>query len=158
MKPQRLARVARNGHLLCLLLMAACTTPVLVNVPEGPLQFVDLPLFDAQLRQVLDVKPDTVKIAFIDKVKPSQLPDRLKPWMTTLQNEGGEVKIVLPPGDLQPRGLPLLSLLPALWNALRGQKAEQILQESVRGYDAQIILKNDPSGDRLVESIVLHRR
>lgn len=149
----------RSVNLLCLLLLAGCvTTPAVISVPEGPLQFIDLPSFDAQLRQVLGGKPDTVKIVFFDKVKPSQLPDRLGPWISAVQNAGGEVKVVLPPGELQPRGLPLLSLLPTLWSLLRELKTEQPQHDSAQGYDAQIVLRSDPSGDRQVESIVLKRR
>lgn len=152
--------IGRSFGLLGLLFLASCASvaPPDAVAPTGPLQFVDLPMFDDQLGQALGPKPDTVRIEFIDKVKPSQLPERLKPWMTAVKGAGGEVKVVLPPGDLVPRGFPLLSLFPALWNALRGQKAGGPLEESLQGYDAQIILKNDATGDRLVESIVLKRR
>lgn len=152
--------IGRSLSFLGWLLLTGCAAvaPPAAVAPTGPLQFIDLPMFDDQLGQALGEKPDTVRIEFIDKVKPSQLPERVKPWMTAVKGAGGEVKVVLPPGDLVPRGFPLLSLFPSLWNALRGQKADDHNQESLRGYDAQIILKNDASGDRLVESILLKRR
>lgn len=152
--------IARSVRVLSILLLAGCaaTLPPSASAPVGPLQFIDLPTFDARLGQVLDSKPETVRVDFIDKVKPSQLPDRVNPWMTTVQNSGGEVKVVLPPGDLQPKGFPLLSLLPTLFNMLREHRADPPLQKSAQGYDAQIILKNDGSGDRMVDAIVFKRR
>lgn len=151
--------IAHCGRLLCLFLLTGCAAVAPpTSVPEGPLQFIDLPFFDTQLRQVLGGRPDTVQIVFIDKVKPSQLPARVQPWMTAVRDAGGEVKVVLPPGDLQPRGFPLLSLLPSLWSLFQEQKKKQVVQEPVQGYDAQIIMKYDATGDRLVESIVLNRK
>ena len=148
----------RSGVLLCVLMLMGCASPAPITDLKGPLQFIDLASFDAQLRQALAAKPDTVQIVFIDNVKPSQLPDRLKPWVDTLQNVGGDLTVVPPPGDLRPGAFPLLGLLPALWSMLGDKKNDRTLQESVRGYDVQILLKETGAGDRLVESIVFKRR
>ena len=148
----------RCGVLLCVLMLMGCASPPPIPDLKGPLQFIDLASFDAQLRQALAAKPDTVQIVFIDNVKPSQLPDRLKPWVDTLQNVGGDLTVVPPPGDLRPGAFPLLGLLPALWSMLGDKKNDRTLQESVRGYDVQIRLKETDAGDRLVQSIVFKRR
>jgi hypothetical protein len=138
--------------------LAACVNPPLQPVPEGPLQFIDLPQFDDQLRQTLEARRDSVKIAFIDRVKPSNLPDRLTPWMSTLRNAGGELKVIPPEGELQPRGLPLLSLIPSLWTLFSAVKTDQPQTSLLTGYDAQILLKIDATGDRVVDSIVFKKR
>lgn len=143
---------------MLLVMLAACVAPKPQALPEGPLQFVDLPQFDDQLRQSLEARPDDIKIAFIDRVKPSNLPDRLTPWMTTLRNAGGELKVVPPAGELQARGLPLLSLIPTLWTIFSAVKTDQPQTSLLQGYDAQILLKIDASGDRLVDAIVFKKR
>ena len=143
---------------LLAVLLAACVGPKPQPLPEGPLQFVDLPQFDDQLRQTLEARPDDIRIAFIDRVKPSQLPDRLTPWMTTLRNAGGEMKVIPPEGELQPRGFPLLSLIPTLWTLFSAIKTDQPQTSLLTGYDAQIVLKSDASGDRLVDAIVFKKR
>ena len=148
----------RSGVLLCVLMLMGCASPLPITDLKGPLQFIDLASFDAQLRQALAAKPDTVQVVFIDNVKPSQLPDRLKPWVDTLQNVGGDLTVVPPPGDLRPGAFPLLGLLPALWSMLGDKKNDRTLQESVRGYDVQILLKETDAGDRLVQSIVFKRK
>ena len=148
----------RSGVLLCALVVMGCASPAPITDLKGPLQFIYLASFDAQLRQALAAKPDTVQVVFIDNVKPSQLPDRLKPWVDTLQNVGGDLTVVPPPGDLRPGAFPLLGLLPALWSMLGDKKNDRTLQESVRGYDVQILLKETGAGDRLVESIVFKRK
>ena len=112
---------------MLVVMLAACVAPKPQALPEGPLQFVDLPQFDYQLRQSLEARPDDIKIAFIDRVKPSNLPDRLTPWMTTLRNAGGEMKVIPPEGELQPRGLPLLSLIPTLWTLFSAVKTDQAM-------------------------------
>ena len=139
--------------------LAACASNTeKVEVPEGPLKFIDLALFDRQLQQKLRDKPDEVRIEFVDRVKPSQLPERLNVWMLGVQNAGGQVRVSLPPGDMQPRGLPLLSFFPALWSAIRSERPSDVPKEVIEGYEAQIQLRNDGSGDRVVDSIVLKRR
>lgn len=143
---------------LMAIFLAACVNPPLQPVPEGPLQFIDLPQFDDQLRQTLEARRDSVKIAFIDRVKPSNLPDRLTPWMSTLRNAGGELKVIPPEGELQPRGLPLLSLIPSLWTLFSAVKTDQPQTSLLTGYDAQILLKIDATGDRVVDSIVFKKR
>ena len=116
----------RSGVLLCVLMVMGCASPAPITELKGPLQFIDLASFDAQLRQALAAKPDTVQVVFIDNVKPSQLPDRLKPWVDTLQNVGGNLTVVAPPGDLRPGAFPLLGLLPSLWGML-GEKKTNVL-------------------------------
>ena len=148
----------RSGVLLCVLMVMGCASPAPITELKGPLQFIDLASFDAQLRQALAAKPDTVQVVFIDNVKPSQLPDRLKPWVDTLQNVGGNLTVVAPPGDLRPGAFPLLGLLPSLWRLLGDKNNDLTLQESLRGYDVQILLKETDAGDRLVQSIVFKRR
>ena len=148
----------RSGILLFVLMVMGCASHPPIPDLKGPLQFIDLASFDAQLRQAIAAKPDTVQIVFIDNVKPSQLPDRLKPWVDTLQNVGGDLTVVPPPGDLRPGAFPLLGLLPSLWSLLGNKNNDLTLQESLRGYDVQILLKETDAGDRLVQSIVFKRR
>ena len=112
----------RSGVLLFVLMVMGCASHPPIPDLKGPLQFIDLASFDAQLRQALAAKPDTVQVVFIDNVKPSQLPDRLKPWVDALQNVGGDLTVVPPPGDLRPGAFPLLGLLPSLWGMLGEKK------------------------------------
>ena len=65
---------------LCILtfLVSGCSTiPLDVIDTSKPIQFLDLPSFDDQMRQALRANPEAVKIEILDKVKPSQMPERL---------------------------------------------------------------------------------
>ena len=143
---------------LFLLVSGCVATPPMVVDPSKPIQFVDLPSFDEQLRQALRANPEMVKVDLLDKVKPSQMPDRLKLWVTAAQNSGGGVKVALPEGEPQTRGFPLLSLLPAVMEALRNANPFSSSSVVVQGYDVKIQLKSDGAGDRVIESFVFQRR
>lgn len=146
---------------LCILtsLFSGCSTiPLDVIGTSKPIQFLDLPSFDDQMRQALRANPESVKIELLDKVKPSQMPERLKQWVAAAQNSGGNVQVASPENEPRTRGLPLLSLLPAVLSALRQVNPFGSPDVVVKGYDVQIQLKSDGSGDRTIESFVFRRR
>jgi hypothetical protein len=146
---------------LCILtfLVGGCSTiPLEVVDTSKPIQFLDLPSFDDQMKQALRANPEEVKIEILDKVKPSQMPERLKQWVAAAQKSGGNVQVTSPENEPRTRGLPMLSLLPAVFSALRQINPFASSDVVVKGYDVQIQLKSDGSGDRTIESFVFRRR
>ena len=146
---------------LCILtfLVGGCSTiPLDVVDTSKPIQFLDLPSFDDQMKQALRTNPEEVKIEILDKVKPSQMPERLKQWVAAAQKSGGNVQVTSPENEPRTRGLPMLSLLPAVFSALRQVNPFASSDVVVKGYDVQIQLKSDGSGDRTIESFVFRRR
>jgi len=146
---------------LCILtfLVGGCSTiPLDVVDTSKPIQFLDLPSFDDQMKQALRTNPEEVKIEILDKVKPSQMPERLKQWVAAAQKSGGNVQVTSPENEPRTRGLPMLSLLPAVFSALRQVNLFASSDVVVKGYDVQIQLKSDDSGDRTIESFVFRRR
>jgi len=146
---------------LCILtfLVGGCSTISLDVVDTSkPIQFLDLPSFDDQMKQALRTNPEEVKIEILDKVKPSQMPERLKQWVAAAQKSGGNVQVTSPENEPRTRGLPMLSLLPAVFSALRQVNLFASSDVVVKGYDVQIQLKSDGSGDRTIESFVFRRR
>jgi hypothetical protein len=146
---------------LCILtfLVGGCSTiPLDVVDTSKPIQFLDLPSFDDQMKQALRTNPEEVKIEILDKVKPSQMPERLKQWVAAAQKSGGNVQVTSPENEPRTRGLPMLSLLPAVFSALRQVNLFASSDVVVKGYDVQIQLKSDGSGDRTIESFVFRRR
>ena len=112
-------KIRAAGILLLYFCMFGCSSIAIDTDPGKPIQFVDLPIFDQQVERALQAKPEQVTIALLDKVKPSQIPDRLRLWITSAQKAGANVDIELPAGEIQPRGIPLLSLIPSLLSFIK---------------------------------------
>jgi hypothetical protein len=144
--------------ILCLaFLLAGCGSAGGVVDPSKPVPYVDLPTFDEEVKAVLRRKPETVKIEMLDKIKPSQIPERLRSWITAAQKAGGKVDVALPEGEIQPRGLPLLSLLTSILGSFVSADTFRGPPADLRGYDVKIQLKSDAGGDRYIEQIVFQR-
>lgn len=154
----KLITIAFEICILTFLVSGCSTVPLDVIDTSKPIQFLDLPSFDDQMRQALRANPEAVKIEILDKVKPSQMPERLKQWVAAAQNSGGNVQVASPENEPRTRGLPVLSLLPAVFSALRQVNPFGSPDVVVKGYDVQIQLKSDGSGDRTIESFVFRRR
>ena len=123
--------------------LSGCVSTVVEVDPSKPIQFVDLPMFDEQVQGALRARPEQIKIELLDKVKPSQIPDRLRSWITTAQKAGGSVNVALAEGEIQPRGIPLLSLIPSIFGSLLSTDAVRPPAADLRGYDVKIQLKSE---------------
>lgn len=124
-------------------------------------QFTDLPIFDRELSTMLGTPAPTVNVAFYDRVKPSDLPDRLQRWMAAVESGGGKVKVTPPPSTVTAKNpFLLLSAVNAIFNISKASKAAAVaaLYKSAETYDADIQLKVDDKGDTVVDRVVFSQR
>ena len=130
--------------------------------PASPqLQFLDLQSFDRDLSRSLSAPLPTLEVAFLDRVTPSALPERLQKWMASIEAGGGAVKVVPPPSSVTARNpLMLVSALTTLWSA--GRMAQSVAQDAqfkaAQTHDAEIRLKTDDKGQTVVDRVVFVRR
>ncbi|WP_157462685.1 hypothetical protein [Curvibacter gracilis] len=147
------------------LVLTACTT----NPPENQvklegtpaqskLQFVDLQQFDSDLAHSLSKEMPTVEIDFYGKVTPNNLPERLRPWMASLEANGGTVRLASTESTVTTRSpLLLIGVLSSLWSAAKmGADIKSKLDyKKTKGYNATIYIKTAPDGEVVVEKVLL---
>lgn len=149
---------------LSLALMACESNPIqpAASAPPKPeLQFVDLQGFDRDLAGSLGAPLPKVDVAFVDRIVPSAMPDRLQQWMASVEAGGGKVKVVPPKSTVTAKNpLFLLSAASTLWSASKMAKemATKAQFNAARGYDAEILLKADDRGDTVVDRVVFIKR
>lgn len=144
-------------------LLSACAQPGSVaSVPAQPkLNFLDVERFDTELSASMGAPLPKVEVAFYDRVTPSQLPERLQKWMAAVESRGGKVKVVEPPSALQTRSpMLLISAISSLWTANRTlqQASAEARFRVASDYDAEVLLRDDGKGGRVVDRIVFTRR
>lgn len=149
---------------LSLALVACESNPMqpAAAAPAKPeLQFVDLQGFDRELAGSLAAPLPKVDVAFVDRIVPSAMPDRLQQWMASVEAGGGKVKVVPPKSTVTAKNpLLLLSAASTLWSASKMAKemATKAQFNAARGYDAEIQLKADDRGDTVVDRVVFIKR
>lgn len=155
-------------HVLMLVLaitLAACDSnpiqPAAATPPKPELQFVDLQGFDKDLAGSLAAPLPKVDVAFVDRIVPSAMPDRLQQWMASVEAGGGKVKLVPPKSTVTAKNpLMLLSAASTLWSAskMAREMAVKAQFSAARAYDAEIQLKTDERGDTVVDRVVFIKR
>lgn len=130
------------------------------NATPSPIQFLDLAKFDTLLSQRLKSSEPTVEVVFYDRVSPNQLPMRIQKWLTAVDQSGGSIDVIQPPGDLAPRNPALLlGLLGGLMSTLKAMgeiREEQLLQASA-GHGVTFKLDKTPQGAIFIERLVFNR-
>ena len=153
--------------LLCLLslLLLACESnpsrPANTAAPQSALQFVDLQGFDRDLAHSLAAPLPKVEVAFVDRVAPSALPERIQKWMASVEAGGGKVRMVPPKSTVSSRSpMLLISALSTLWSASKMAKDISVSSQfrAAQAYDADIILRLDDKGDTQVDRITFTQR
>ena len=142
------------------MLVNACGTVSYVVVesivPKEKLSFVDIPTFDRDLSASLKAPYDAVEVAFYEKVKPNNMPEKLQRWVSSVERDGGKVKVEPPPNELIPKNpLGVLSLLGTLNSSLKylSQYQNDKLFDASKGRDAVITLERNASGEVVISKI-----
>ena len=120
------------------------------------IKFIDLSIFDAQLRKALEDNADPIKIEFVDNVKVSQLPTRLQAWLDALQTSGGDLTLTNPETTLEPGAIPLLSLISPIYTIWESRKKEKIPVKFSNSYNLDIVLI-ERNNDRYIHNIILRK-
>lgn len=122
-------------------LLAACAATPAVDpgVPQR-IAFIDTDSFDKQLHGALGARAGSVEIAMLAPASVNNLPPRLSRVISTVQDAGGKVTLSPAPAgttDGTAKSLSLLSLLPALVNAVQDYTTRQ----AYRDYDATVTVE-----------------
>jgi hypothetical protein len=129
--------------------------------PQEQVAFVDLQGFDRQLGVSLSAPLPKVEVGVVDVIKPSAIPERLQRWMAAVEEGGGQVKMIDPPPQVQARSVfAVVSAATTIWSASKmvKQMSQEAQFKAAREYDAQIQLKLDASGDKVIDKVVFVKR
>lgn len=143
-----------------LALLSACASDLKAPPLTDKVAFIDTTSFDRSLTSSLGANLDKVEIPVEDKMTPTAIPERLNKWLSAVDANGGSVKVkpVEEPGG-KSRAFPVAVIGVAFEVAryLYGQSAEKIYQPAAN-YDAEIFVRQSPSGERIIEKVILHRK
>jgi len=131
------------------------------RVPQPEIQFVDMQGFDSDLSSALGAPLPKVEVSFYDKITPSALPTRLQTWLSSVEAGGGKVKVTPPKSDIAAKDpFLLMTLISSLWNASKIAKeaATKAQFSSAQGYNAELVLKDDGSGQSVIDKVVFVKR
>ncbi len=132
------------------------------TVPAKPqLEFIDLAAFDRELNISLTAKLPSVSVAVVNTVPANDIPERMQAWLHAVEAGGGTVKVSPPKSTVVAKNpLILLTLVSGIWNSIKAHKAVQNydLHKSARVYDAEIVLKINEQGDRLIDQVIFTER
>jgi hypothetical protein len=148
---------------LLLLILAGCSAapPAVRQEAKPSLQFVDLQQFDQDLAVSLAAPLPRVEVSFYDRIAPSKLPPRVQEWMAAVEDGGGKVRVVPPPGSVTAKNpFLLISAVSALWQGqkvLREASAAAALRKA-HAYDAELVLRQSEAGDVFVDRVVFLQR
>lgn len=109
--------------------------------------FVDLDVFDDQMRRALSGKSTEVAIEFPAPMSPNAIAPRLGRWLNTLQEQGGQLQIT---GEGRTRSL---SIIATLAQAIYAGWQELRMRSLVAGMDAEMALQGGT-----IQSLTLKRR
>lgn len=145
--------------------LSACETspltPAANSAPKPEIQFVDLQGFDMELSSAMSTRLARVEVAFYDRISPSSVPARLQTWLSSVEAGGGKVKVTPPKSDITAKDpFLLMSLVSSLWSASKIAKeaAAKAQYQSAHGYDAELVLKDDGSGQSVIDKVVFAKR
>lgn len=142
-------------------LSACATAPVADSRPVAPasantaaavsvrqvVTFVDLDVFDDQMKRALSGKSTEVAIEFPAPMSPNSISPRLGRWLNTLQEQGGQLQIT---GEGRTRSL---SIIATLAQAIYAGWQEMRMRSLVAGMDAEMAIQGGS-----IQSLTLKRR
>lgn len=109
--------------------------------------FVDLDVFDDQMKRALSGKATEVAIEFPAPMSPNAISPRLGRWLNTLQEQGGQLQIT---GEGRTRSL---SIIATLAQAIYAGWQEMRMRSLVAGMDAEMAIQ---AGS--IQALTLKRR
>lgn len=148
--------------LLSALLGACASAPTPAPATAShQIEFIDLEGFDRHLNTSLAAKLAKIDVAIVNSTTATSIPPRLQAWLEAVESGGGTVKVSLPPSTVTAKNpLLLLSLISGIWNTTRATKAINTheFHKPAQTYDAEITLKIDDKGERLIDKITFSER
>ena len=141
-------------------LLAACASEPPAPPPKEKVAYLDTTSFDRSLSRSLNADLDTIEIPVEDRMSPVAIPERLNKWLSAVDASGGNVQVKQVSDEQgKTRGFPIavIGLAIEVVRLLRGNPEEK-LYKPAGNYDADIVVRQGPSGERVIERVVLKRR
>jgi hypothetical protein len=142
--------------------LTACASPSASTIEAKPhLEFIDLDGFDHSLNASLAASLPVVDVAVMNATTATSIPPRIQTWLQSVESGGGKVTVTPPKSTVAAKNpLLLLSLISGIWNTTRATKAINAhdLHKSANKYDAELLLKIDDKGERLIDKIIFTER
>jgi hypothetical protein len=143
-------------------ILCGCNSAPLNKVEAKPnLEFIDLDGFDLSLNASLAANLPVVDVAVMNATTATSIPPRIQPWLQSVESSGGQVTVIPPKSTVASKNpLLLLTLISGIWNTTRATKAINAhgLHKSANKYDAELLLKIDDKGERLIDKIIFTER
>lgn len=161
------SRTSRCGAALVVIAfwLGACSPNLLQSespkAPKPELKFVDLQAFDRDLANSLSAPLPKVDVTFYDRIVPSALPERLQPWMASVESGGGTVTVVPPKSSVSAKSpFLLLGAISSLWSATKVAReiSAKAQFSAAHDFDAEIILRQDDKGETVVDKVAFIQR
>jgi hypothetical protein len=128
--------------------------------PRERVSYLDTNAFDRSLTSSLSANLDTVEIPVDDRISPIAIPERLNKWLAAVDAKGGNVEVKqIDSSQGKTRGFPivLIGLAIEVIRLLREDPPEKLYQPAA-GYDADIFVRQEPGGERIIERVVMRRK
>jgi len=149
------------GLLAIVATLAGCASDAAkLPPPKAEVSYIDTAAFDRSLTSSLGANLERVEVPVDDRISPIAIPDRLNKWLAAVDAGGGSVQVKQVEADKEKtRGFPLvlLGLAVEVVRMLRGNPEEKLYQPAAN-YDADILVRQGPNGERVIERVVLHRK
>ena len=147
----------------CLVFMlGGCASDAPKGPPREQISYLDTSAFDRNLSNSLGADLPEVVIPVQDKMTPVAIPERLNKWLSAVDANGGQIQVKeMPAVDAngKVRGFPiaLIGVAIEVVRHLYG-KAEEKLYKPAARYDAELQVRTGPTGERIIEKVVMRRR
>lgn len=161
------SRASRCGAALVVIAfwLGACSPNLLQSespkAPKHELKFVDLQAFDRDLANSLSAPLPKVDVTFYDRIVPSALPERLQPWIASVESGGGTVTVVPPKSSVTAKSpFLVLGAISSLWSATKVARelSAKAQFNAAHAFDAEIILRQDDKGETVVDKVAFIQR
>ncbi|MBK7414851.1 MAG: hypothetical protein IPJ38_06755 [Dechloromonas sp.] len=141
-------------------LLAACASEPPAPPPKESVNYIDTTSFDRSLSSSLNADLETIEIPVTDRMSPVAIPDRLNKWLSAVDANGGNIQVKqIPDEQGKQRGFPIavIGLAIEVVRLLRGTSEERLYKPAAN-YDADIMVRQGPNGERIIDRVLLKRR
>ena len=154
-------RPALACSLLIAALLGACASEPPAPPPKEKVGYLDTNSFDRGLSSSLNADLEIIEIPVTDRMSPVAIPDRLNKWLSAVDANGGNIQVKQMPDEQggKQRGFPIavIGLAIEVVRMLRGTPEER-MYKTAANYDADIMVRQGPGGERIIDRVVLKRR
>jgi hypothetical protein len=148
------------SFLVIVTMLAGCASEPPPPPPKDKVAYIDTTSFDRSLSRSLNADLETIEIPVDDRMSPVAIPERLNKWLSAVDANGGNIQVKQVQDEQgKTRGFPIavIGLAIEVVRLLRADSEEK-LYKPAGNYDADILVRQGPSGERLIERVVLKRR